>query len=295
MIRLSWIVFVHAIILSAESIIIEKLTTDLKLDPLAIAANSIAIAGTSALLISLTLQQSRGLEIFRAWRCLVPGSVFLGAGIFMWYDSVERVGASKEGLLAGPLETVVVLLLARMILHERLLRPQIAGAMIALTGFFVTVISGSSPAELVINLGDIEAILSAAAFGVGIIFISKLAAVYRSLSVTSSSLFISGLILAIAFWFNRSPALTSLEWATVLLFSVLPLSAALTYVMGLARIGASLTSTIGSLSILLTVIFQIVLVSLGIRMSLPANIPLALTGGILGVFGIYLIHKVRKN
>ena len=33
----------------------------------------------------------------------------LGSSGILWYDSVTRVGASKEGLLTGPLETVVVL------------------------------------------------------------------------------------------------------------------------------------------------------------------------------------------
>jgi hypothetical protein len=75
---------------------------------------------------------------------------------------------------------------------------------------------------------------------------------------------------------------------------MLPLSAALSYVVGLVRIGASLTSTIGSFSILLTVVFQLVLVSLGFKMLLPPNISLVVVGGILGVFGIYLIHKVDR-
>jgi hypothetical protein len=62
----------------------------------------------------------------------------------MWYDSVGRVGASKEGLLAWPLETIVILHLARAVVQERLSRLQMAGATIALPGFFVTLMSGSS-------------------------------------------------------------------------------------------------------------------------------------------------------
>jgi EamA domain-containing membrane protein RarD len=54
------------------------------------------------------------------------------------------VGASKEGLLAGPLETIVVLILARVALQEWLSRLQMVGTTIALTGFFVTVMSSSS-------------------------------------------------------------------------------------------------------------------------------------------------------
>ena len=69
----------------------------------------------------------------------------------------------------------------------------------------------------------------------------------------------------------------------------------LTYVLGLVRIGASLTSTIGSLSILLTLIFQLLLIWVGIKMLLPPNIPLAVAGGTLGVLGIYVIHSVDRR
>ena len=204
------------------------------------------------------------------------------------------MGASKEVLLAGPFETIVILLLARAILQERLSRLQMAGATTALAGFFATIISGGSNIDRVITPGDIEAILSAIAFGLGITFISKLAKVASALSITGSYLFMSGLILALTFWLNRSPMLTSLEWIVLLLFSVLPLSAALSYVAGLARIGASLTSTIGSLSIPLTIVFQLVLVWLHVKMILTPDIPLAVTGAIIAVFGIYLIHKVDR-
>jgi drug/metabolite transporter (DMT)-like permease len=237
--------------LPIESIVIEAMTTKLHLSPLVISANSIPIAGAALLLITFMLQQEKSYAVFRAWKYLLPSSTLLAAGVLMWYDSVGRLGASKEGLLAGPLETIVILLLARAVLQESLSRLQMAGAMIALAGFFATVMSGSFSIELVIVLGDIEAILSAAAFGSGIIFISKLTKGYPALSVTGSTLCLAGLILAVTLWVTTTPTVTSSEWIVLLLFSILPLLAALTYVMGLERIGASLTSTIGSFSILL--------------------------------------------
>jgi hypothetical protein len=73
-------------------------------------------------------------------------------------------------------------------------------------------------------------------------------------------------------------------------FSLLPLSAAFLYVVGLNRIGASLTSTIASSNILFTLFLQLLFQGLGIKSNLPENILLAVIGGALGVFGIYLIH-----
>jgi len=288
-------VFLHAILLSIESIVIEALRTYLSFGPIVIAANSLPIAGAVLLLITYAIQRKRGFEIFRAWKHLMAGSTLLAAGIFLWYDSVGMIGASKEGLLAGPLETIAVLILARMVLQERLSRLQMVGATIALAGFFATVMSGSSSVQQALTWGDIEAISSAAAFGSGIIFLSKLTKGYSALSVTASSLTISGLILAMTLWADNTPKVTSSQWIVLLLFSILPLSAALTYVLGLVRIGASLTSTIGSLSILLTLIFQLLLVWVGIKMLLPPNIPLAVAGGTLGVLGIYMIHSVDRR
>jgi hypothetical protein len=83
----------------------------------------------------------------------------------------------------------------------------------------------------------------------------------------------------------------SLQNCTLLmLFSLVPLSSALFYNMGLNKIGASLTSTIASSTILLTIIFQVSLYELGINSLLPLNIPLAIFGGILGIFGICIVH-----
>lgn len=254
MISRSWIVFLYAALLSIESMVVEMLTTRLQLDPLVIAANSIPMAGAVMLLIGFGSERKKSVAVFQSWKYLLPGSILLAAGVFAWYDSVGRVGASKEGLLAGPLETVVILFLARAALGERLSRLQLTGAIIALAGFFATVMS--SGFDALVTFGDIEAMLSAAAFGSGVIFITKLTKTHSAQAVTGSSLFISGLILAMILWITQTPAISAQDWVTLLLFSLLPLTAALTYIIGLSRIGASLTSIIGSFSIILTVVFS---------------------------------------
>src|SRR5207248_1745671 len=74
------------------------------------------------------------------------------------------------------------------------------------------------------------------------------------------------------------------------LFSLIPFIGSLSYSTGLSRIGASLTATIGSSSILITIIIQIILKELGFASRLPENIFLAILGGITGFLGIYIIH-----
>lgn len=293
MLSRSWVVFVHAALLSIESIAVEIMTVQLQLDPLVITANSIPLAGAVMFLIVFGTEKKKSVAVFQSWKYLLPGSILLAAGVFAWYDSVGRVGASKEGLLSGPLETIVILFLARIFLAEKLTKIQLIGVTIALAGFFATVLS--SGLDTLITFGDIEAMLSAAAFGSGIIFVTKLAKTHSAQAVTASSLLISGLILAAILWISQTPAIGAQDWVALLLFSLLPLTAALTYIVGLSRIGASLTSVIGAFSILLTVAFQLALLWLNIDVILPASIPLAIAGGVMGVFGIYLIHKTTEK
>ena len=123
---------------------------------------------------------------------------------------------------------------------------------------------------------------------------TKLVERHSSIEVSGASLLISGLILA-TILILRTPSLhTSVDWIFLILFSLVPLFAALLYVVGLSRIGASLTSTIASSNILFTLLFQLLFRGFGIRTNVPENILLAVIGGALGVFGIYLIH-VENN
>jgi drug/metabolite transporter (DMT)-like permease len=289
LIRLSWVVFVHALLLSVESIGIEVLSTKFGLAPLTIAGNSILIAGVALLAMSASVEKKQSLSIFRDWKYLVPASVLIAAGIFFWYDSVDSVGASKEGLLSGPLEVVVILLLARLVLKERLDKKQGIGAVVALVGFFAGVMSAGST-ELLLTWGDFEAMISAISFGTGVVFVTRLTANHSALRTTGSSLLISGAVLSAILWISV-PTITTEGWVAILSFSMLPLFAAFTYVLGLSRIGASMTSVIGSFSILLTILIQIILLVYGVDMLVPSNILLAVIGGVLGILGIFLIHK----
>jgi len=274
--------------------VVEFLTEIHGISSLLVAAIGIPLAGMILLFISTVL--SKKITVFKSWKLLLVASISLAAAVFLWYDSVTRVGASKEGLLAGPLETIVVLILAWLLLKEKLRKIQLVGVILALSGFFATVLSRSLDLStifpLVITFGDLEAILSAFAFAGGVIVMTKLVKRHTTIEVTGASLLISGLILAILLILSTSHTSipTVQEWLFLVSFSLLPLAAALLYVIGLDRIGASLTSTIASSNILFTLFLQLLFKGLGIKSNLPENILLALIGGTLGVFGIYLVH-----
>ncbi|MGZ5489610.1 MAG: DMT family transporter [Nitrososphaeraceae archaeon] len=307
MIRKSWIVFLFAVILSFESILIEYLTLLLGISPLAISAFSIAISGI-LLLLTLNFVSNRQTPLFYSFKDFVPASIFLSVGIFTWYDAVSRVGASKESLLAGPIEIITVLFLARIFLHERLNKKQLSGVGIALVGFIIVILSDHNisndgitnvtiiEVELLnfsISFGDIEAIISAISFAIAVFFLTKLSRKYSPLEVSGMCLLLSGFILIIVmliFTPEVSINLFMSYWYIFIIFSLLPLIGTICYIEGIKRIGASLTSTIASSRILLTLIMQILLTQIGIRNTLPDNVFLALIGGTLGITGIIIIH-----
>lgn len=307
MIRKSWIVFLFAVILSFESILIEYLTLLLGISPLAISAFSIAISGI-LLLLTLNFVSNRQTPLFYSFKDFVPASIFLSVGIFTWYDAVSRVGASKESLLAGPIEIITVLFLARIFLHEKLNKKQLSGVGIALVGFIIVILSDHNisnngiinvtiiEVELLnfsISFGDIEAIISAISFALAVFFLAKLSRKYSPLEVSGMCLLLSGFILiTVMLIFTPEVSLNLFEsyWYIFIIFSLLPLIGTICYIEGIKRIGASLTSTIASSRILLTLIIQILLTQIGIRNTLPDNVLLALIGGTLGITGIIIIH-----
>jgi drug/metabolite transporter (DMT)-like permease len=311
LIRKSWIVFLFAIILSFESILIEYLTLLLGISPLAISAFSIAISGVLLLLI-LNFVNNRQIScLVYSIKDFIPASIFLSAGVFTWYDAVSRVGASKESLLAGPIEIITVLFLARIFLHEKLNKKQLSGICIALLGFIIVLLSDDNSnnnnnngiinvaiievktLNFSISFGDIEAIISAISFALAVYFLARLSMKYSPLEISGMCLILSGFILIIVmliFTPEISMNLFMSYWYIFLIFSLLPLIGTICYIEGIKRIGASLTSTIASSRILLTLIIQIVLTHIGIRNTLPDNVFLALIGGTLGITGIIIIH-----
>ncbi|MDQ3847961.1 MAG: DMT family transporter [Thermoproteota archaeon] len=292
----SGVVFANAFVLSIETILVESLTAVLQISPLTVAASSIPLAGGMLLFIVALIIKDK-ITVFKSWRHLLPGSASMALGIITWYDSVSKIGASKEATLTGPLEATVVLFLAWFFLKERLSKIHLIGALIAILGIFAAAMSERSSSEAfssslsLFTVGDLEAILSALAFAIAIIFLAKLVKFHSAIQVAGGSLFVSGLILAaiqVGYYFANP---TVQEWEFLFHYSFLPLIGALLYSMSLRQVGASITSIIASSAYLMTIVIQLMLSALGFKTILPENIPLLVVGGLLGLLGISLIHK----
>ncbi|HEY7109745.1 MAG TPA: EamA family transporter [Nitrososphaeraceae archaeon] len=320
LIQKSWVVFVYATTISVESIIIEFLVTLLHIPPILIAALSITLGGILLLLVKKLVIDRIGdkrsikkkeLPLFSILnKNLLYASLSLSIGVFTWYDSIARVGASKEVLLAGPLEVTLIVILARIFLKERLSKIHVTGIVVAVTGFLIAIISDTgtiSPAMMtnstpIVTFGDIEAIISALGFALGVLFLTKLLLKHSALEVAGASLLISGIILIgillliyfiyeVSFIYVASNENTLNVFAILMLFSILPFIGALSYTVGISRIGPGLTGTIGASGILITLFCQIALNELGIMSgNLPINIPLAVLGSVCGFLGVAIIH-----
>lgn len=285
-----------------------------------LSAISITLAGIMLSLIAAFFMKKKGISTLfsKSWKNLILACFLLAIGIFTWYDSISRIGASKEALIAGPLEIVIIVVLARIFLNENLDRIQVIGIVLALIGFLMAIASDAgdvldndsigtvitSPSTL-ITFGDIEAIFSALGFAIGVLFLTKLVSIHSSIEVAGASMLVSGLIL-VAFmigFLHEYQEILSSSWGSsfqqqpliitiiiLLLFSFLPFIGSLCYTTGLSKIGASITATIGSSTILITILIQIILKELGITSNLPEDIFLAILGGVLGFLGIYVIH-----
>ena len=326
----------YALALSLESIIIEYLTIYfVRISPIVLSSLSITLSGIMLLSVGSIIFKNYNdlVKMFtNSWKSLIMASLSLSLGIYGWYDSINRIGASKEALIAAPIEIILIIILARVFLNERLNKLQIIGIFIGSLGFFLSLAS-DVPFEYfnnpnlsnfivdvninsifytvfsLVSFGDLEAILSAVGFAVGVLFLGKLVKKHSSIQVAGASMFLSGMILVIfmvlsllyettfttAQYLNESPSQVELlsvhsNLVLLFLFSLIPFIGSLSYVIGLRRIGASLTAIIGSSNIVIILVIQIVLKELGYPSHLPENIFLATFGCITGFLGIFVIH-----
>ncbi|MDP8906742.1 MAG: EamA family transporter, partial [Thermoproteota archaeon] len=214
----------YALALSIESVIIEYLTIYfVRISPIVLSSLSITLSGIMLLSVAciITKNYKDLLKIFtKSWKSLLMASLSLSLGIFTWYDSINRIGASKEALIAGPIEIILIVILARVFLNERLNKFQIIGICMGSLGFFLSLASDlsiddinnvnlsnsigeiniNSPPPAILSLvsfGDLEAILSAVGFAAGVLFLGKLVKKHSSIHVAGASMFVSGLILVV--------------------------------------------------------------------------------------------------
>jgi drug/metabolite transporter (DMT)-like permease len=275
---------------------VELLYVIASIPALAVAAGSMPLAGAMVLIINGYVFRKK-FTIFKGngWKILLVGAALFTAADFLWFDSVDKIGAGKTMLLTIPAEDVFIVLLAVVFLAERMLKLQLLGIGIAIVGFTISAASNVSASGVQFQMGDLQAILSAMCNALAIILFAKLIVRYNPTEVSGWIMLISGLVINAIQYTFFPPQLPIIDWLYMIGFSFIALAAFTLYNVSMKRIGTSMTSIITSSSLVLTVIIQLAIVPFGIAFSLPGNLILALLGGGISMAGIYISTKAEQR
>jgi len=292
----SWVTIISTAAFSIEAVMVELLYVLASIPALAIAAGSMPIAGAMVLIINGYIFRKK-FTIFKGngWKILLVGGILFTAADFLWFDSVDKIGAGKTMLLTIPAEDVFIVLLAVVFLAERMIKLQLLGITIAIVGFTISAASNVSESGVQFQIGDLQAILSAMCNALAITLFAKLIARYNPTEVSGWIMLMSGLIINAIQYIFYPPHLSIMDWLYLIGFSFIALSAFTLYNVSMKRIGTSMTSIITSSSLVLTVVIQLAIVPFGIAFSLPSNLILALFGGGISVAGICISSKAEQK
>jgi drug/metabolite transporter (DMT)-like permease len=292
----SWVTIISTAAFSIEAVMVELLYVIASIPALAIAAGSMPIAGAMVLIINGYVFRKK-FTIFKGngWKILLVGGALFTAADFLWFDSVDKIGAGKTMLLTIPAEDVFIVLLAVVFLAERMFKLQLLGITVAIVGFTVSAASNVSASGVHFQIGDLQAILSAMCNALAITLFAKLIVKYNPTEVSGWIMLMSGLIINVIQYIFYPPHLSMIDWLYLIGFSFIALSAFTLYNVSMKRIGSSMTSIITSSSLVLTVVIQLAIVPFGIAFSLPSNLILALLGGGISIAGICISTKAQQK
>lgn len=292
----SWVAVISTAAFSIEAVMVELLYIIASIPALAVAAGSMPIAGAMVLIINAFVFRNK-FTIFKGngWKLLLVGGALFTAADFLWFNSIDKIGAGKTMLLTIPAEDVFIVLLAVVFLAERMLKLQLLGIGVAIVGITISAASNVFASGVQFQIGDLQAILSAMCNAFAIILFAKLIARYNPIEVSGWIMLMSGLVINAILYTFYPPHLSVIDWLYMIGFSFIALAAFTLYNVSMKRIGTSMTSIITSSSLVLTVVIQLAIVPFGIAFSLPSNLFLALLGGGISIVGICISSKAKQK
>jgi probable blue pigment (indigoidine) exporter len=289
------VVLASALIVAFESVSIEGALRIANLNIFLVSSMPSIIGG--AILLGLSPKDSIDCASklgSRGWGGMLVISATAAAGVFMWFDAVGRIGASKEAILGGgSSEVLFVVVLSAIFLGERLRRWEILGSFMIIIGVFL-VLANADTLSFTLGLGEMEAISSSLLLAVSIVMITALLKSHNLTAISGLELLISGSFLIV---FGSMFGLITWPDTNGLLLLValgaFPAVGLLTYNAGLPKIGASLTSVLFALNGIMTVGVQllVLLVFPDADIKLPQVLALAVVGGVVAFAGVYLLNR----
>ena len=288
------IVLFSALVVAVESVGVEAAINTFGAEPYVVAFVPSLVAGLILLGLMPGAARKVASDLGRnGWMFMVATCLVIAAGVFMWFDAVGRIGASKEALLGGgSSEVLFIVLFSAVFLSERLTRLEAAGSVLVLAGVFI-VLANVDTMTLSLGFGEVEAIASSFLLAISVVMTAMLLRSHRLTPVSGIELLVSGtvlLVIGVPLGFVPWPGVEDL--LVLVGLGVFPAVGIVTYYAGVPRIGASLTSVLFALTGIMTVGVQLAVLMFvpDANMILPESLPMALGGGLVAFAGVYLLN-----
>lgn len=289
------IVIFSALVVAFESVGVEAAINTFGITSLVVSAVP-SIVGGVILVCSMPAATVSVSKAFgrRGWAFMLSTCTFIAVGIFLWFDAVGRIGASKEAILGGgSSEILFIVVLSALFLSEKLTKREAVGSILVLLGVFLVLMNTDSY-SLDLGIGEIEAIASSFLLAVSVVMTALLLRSYRLTPISGLELLMSGGLLL-----SVGAALGVLVWPGAEGFLVLlglgcfPAVGIVAYNAGLPKIGASLTSVLFALTGIMTIGVQLLVIFVvpGSEMILPGSLPLAVLGGAVALIGVCVLNR----
>lgn len=293
------IALMSALVVAFESVAIESALNIADIDIFLVSSVPTIVGGLILMSIfprgTVAFTQSLGR---RGWLMMFCLCAFAAAGVLLWFDSVGKIGASKEAILGGgSSEVLFVVILSAVFLSERLKLLEGIGSVLVIIGVLI-VLTNIDSVGFTIGLGEVEAILSSLLLGISVVMATSLLKTHQLTPLSGVELFITGIIVLV---FGVAAGLIVLPepsaWIILVLLGLFPAVGLLAYNAPLPKIGASLTSVLFSLTGIMTVGAQLLILFVvpDADIKLPQSVALAIIGGSIAFVGVYLLNKKGAN
>jgi drug/metabolite transporter (DMT)-like permease len=292
------VALISSVLIALDSVLSEAVMSAFNVHPLVVSTIPVLI-GSTILFSIIYIKDNKTLRKFdRKYLLKIFATSFFGAiGLFLWFDGVTRIGASKELLLStNTSEVLFVLLLSFVFLKEKISKTEALGSFMIITGIFLLLFNPSM-FSLSFGLGETEAILSSLAFAIAIVIATDVLKKLDAKIVASIYLIIEGLILLVpTYLFQINVFVSILAFVSLLILGIISALSVLTYNLCLKKVGAYLTVVLGSLSGLFSIVLQLLFSYLlpSVKFIFPSSLILAIAGSVFAVLGVILIGYKNK-
>jgi len=294
------LVLISALLVAFDLVASELAMRIYSTDPIVMAGIPTFVGGIVLVAYAFRKDRSFFRKYSRSDSLKLVGNIISGViGVFLTFDSVAKIGASKAMLLgSNTTEAIFIIVLSFFLLKERLSRIEIIGSLIILIGVSSITFNPSS-LSFEFGIGEIEIVVASLSYAASVIIATDLLKrVNLTKLVAISAFFQGGILMLFLLLTGTSFQFQTEVWFIIILTGGFSGVAFLMYALGLKCIGAALTSVVysfvGIFSLILGMLFMAAMP--GLTLIFPPSLILSSLGGIIAIFGVYILNRYNgKN